>query len=146
MKLSIFLKSVTAGFFFMAVALNSNAQKINEQDLKVKVMDITSPTAKLMSLKPVTFQYDLKKFSYLTLPAGNQFGFLAANVQPLFPEMVSETSKSYASGKNNANIAQYEEVQNEKLIPVLVAAIKEQQEEINLLKREIEHLKDKKAE
>lgn len=130
----------------MTAALNSNAQKINEQDLKVMVADISSPTAKLMSLKPVTFQYDLKKFSFLKLPAGSQFGFLAANVQPIFPEMVSENLASYAAGKNNSNPAKYEEVQNDKLIPVLVAAIKEQQEEINALKREIEHLKDKKAE
>lgn len=134
-----------AGIFMMAVSLNSNAQKINEQELKVKVAEISSPTAKLMSLKPVVFQYDLNRFSFLGLPAGSQFGFLAADVQPVFPELVTRTAKIYPAGKNNSSTASYEHVQQEKLIPVLVAAIKEQQEEINLLKKEIELLKDRKA-
>lgn len=146
MKPSIKLKGAFAGIILMAAALNSSAQKINEQDLKVKVADITSSTAKLMSLKPVTFEYDLKKYPLLKLPAGNQYGFLAGNVQPQFPGMVTEIAKNYPSGKNNSAVARYDKVENAQLIPVLVAAIKEQQEAIELLKKEIAEMKEKRAE
>jgi len=136
------IKGTIAAICLMAVALNSNAQKINEQDLKVKVVEITSPATLLMSLKPVIFQYDLKKYPALRLPAGNQYGFLAVNTRAQFPELVSETSKSYESGKNNNVTAKYEEVQNDKLIPFLVAAMKEQQQEIELLKKQVQQLKN----
>jgi len=145
MKTSIQLKGALAGIFLVAAALNSNAQKINEQELKVKVADITSATAKLNSLKPVTFEYDLKKYPSLKLPAGNQYGFLTGALKSQYPDLVTETSKLYAAGKNNDAVAKYDEVATAKLIPVLVAAIKEQQQEIELLKREIEQLKDRKA-
>jgi len=145
MKLNIRFKGITALLILIAVTCDVKAQQINEQDLKVKITDINSPTARLMTLKPVTFQYDNKKFGFLKLPAGSQFGFMAANVQPVFPELVEKNFAVYPLGKNNTTSVSYEEVDHNKLIPVLVAAIQEQQEEINLLKIEIEQLRDKKA-
>jgi len=145
MKTSIKLKGAFAGILLMTAALNSSAQKINEQDLKVKVANITSAAAKLNSLKPVTFEYDLKKYPSLKLPTGNQYGFLTEDIKTQHPELVTETAKIYSSGKNNTAVAKYDEVVTAKLIPVLVAAIKEQQEQIELLKREVEQLKDSKA-
>lgn len=145
MKTSIQLKGAFAVIFLTAAALNSNAQKINEQELKVNVAEITSATAKLNGLKPVTFQYDLKKYPSLKLPSGNQFGFLTGDMKAQYPELVTETAKMYTAGKNNSAVAKYDEVETAKLIPVLVAAIQEQQEAIELLKREIEQLKGSRA-
>jgi hypothetical protein len=145
MKFEFRFKSITALLFLSALTCSVKAQKINEQDLKVKVAGISSPTARLMTLKPVTFQYDNKKFGFLKLPEGNQFGFITASVQPVFPDLVAKNFAVYSLGKNNTVSANYDDVDHQKLIPVLVAAIQEQQEEINLLKKEIEQLKDKKA-
>jgi hypothetical protein len=57
--------------------------------------------------------------------------------------MVYEVSKIYEAGKNNSKVASYNEVQTTDLIPVLVAAIKEQQAEIELLKKEVQLLKQR---
>jgi len=126
-----------------ACAITASAQKINEQELKVNVGKISNSTQQLKNLEPVTFKYDVDKYKHLKLPAGEQYGFLASNVQPEFPAMVYEASKMYESGKNNSKVAKYNEVQTENLIPVLVAAIKEQQAEIELLKQEVKLLKAK---
>ena len=126
-----------------ASTLTVSAQKIDEQELKVSVGKISNSTQHLKNLEPVTFKYDVNKYKHLKLPAGEQYGFLASNVQPEFPAMVYEASKVYESGKNNSKIAKYNEVQTADLIPVLVAAIKEQQAEIELLKNEVKLLKAK---
>lgn len=136
-------KGTVMGLLLSACAITASAQKINEQELKVNVGKISNSTQHLKNLEPVTFKYDVDKYKHLKLPAGEQYGFLASNVQPEFPAMVYEASKVYESGKNNSKIAKYNEVQTENLIPVLVAAIKEQQAEIELLKQEVKLLKAK---
>lgn len=136
-------KGTAMGLLLAAVSLTANAQKINEQELKVNVGKISNSTQHLKNLEPVTYKYDVDKYKHLKLPAGEQYGFMASNVQPEFPAMVYEASKVYESGKNNSKVAKYNEVQTENLIPVLVAAIKEQQAEIELLKKEVQLLKQK---
>ena len=142
MKTLLFKGSVM-GLLLSAATLTVSAQKINETDLKVNVDKISNSTQQLKNLEPITFKYDVNKYKHLKLPAGEQYGFLASNVEANFPAMVHETSKMYQAGKNNSKTAKYSEVQTADLIPVLVAAIKEQQVEIELLKKEMQLLKEK---
>jgi len=143
MNYSIVKKAAALGLFLAVCTSAVKAQKINENELKVNVGKISNSTEQLKKLEPVTFKYDVDKFKHLKLPAGSQYGFLASNVQPEFPNMVYEASKIYNSGKNNSKVAKYHEVQTENLIPVLVAAIKEQQMQIDVLTKEINLLKAK---
>jgi hypothetical protein len=136
-------KGAVMSLLLSACAVTASAQKIDEQELKVNVGKISNSTRQLIKLEPVTFKYDVNKYKHLKLPAGEQYGFLASNVQPEFPAMVYEAAKVYESGKNNSKVAKYNEVQTADLIPVLVAAMKEQHAEIELLKREIKLLKAK---
>lgn len=138
-----FLKPSLTGVLLITGALHVSAQKLSEQELKTNVNEITNSTSTLMKLKPVTFQYDLKKYPGLKLSAGKKYGFVAADLQAEFPELVTESVKTYSAGKNNLKTVQYTEVAQANLIPLLVAAVKEQQEEIELLKKELELLKDK---
>ncbi|WEK21397.1 MAG: tail fiber domain-containing protein [Candidatus Pedobacter colombiensis] len=140
---NLIFKGVLIGLLLSASSLTVSAQKIDEQELKVNIGKISNSTQQLKNLEPVTFKYDVNKYQYLKLPAGEQYGFMASNVQSEFPAMVYEVSSVYASGKNNSKIAKYSTVQTENLIPVLVAAIKEQQAEIELLKNEVKLLQTK---
>ncbi|ALL06131.1 DNA topoisomerase IV [Pedobacter sp. PACM 27299] len=143
MKYKILVKTAVFGLVLTTSAMSVSAQKINEKELKVNVDKISTATQQLKNLEPVTFNYDTKKFNYLELPTGGQYGFLVSNVLPEFPQMVTEVSKQYNAGKNDSKVVKYNEVQSENLIPVLVAAIKEQQAEIELLKKELNLLKEK---
>lgn len=136
-------KSALLSFFLCACALTASAQRIDEQELKIEIGKISNSTQQLKKLEPVSFKYDVNKYKHLKLPSGEQYGFLASDVQAEFPAMVYEASKVYGSGKNNSKVAKYKEVQTADLIPVLVAAIKEQQAEIELLKQEVKLLKAK---
>ncbi|RZK81908.1 MAG: tail fiber domain-containing protein [Pedobacter sp.] len=129
------------GLLIAICGFSASAQKIEEQNLKVNVSELSSPLQQLKDLKPVTFKYDNAKFKHLNLSANTQYGFLASNVQPQFPGLVYEASKVYSAGKNSSKVAKYDEVNNEALIPILVAAIKEQQAQIELLKAELNQMK-----
>lgn len=140
---NLFFKGAVMSLLLSACAVTASAQKIDEQELKVNIGKISNSTRQLKKLQPVTFRYDVNKYKHLKLPAGEQYGFLASNVQPEFPAMVYEAAKVYESGKNTSKVAKYDEVQTADLIPVLVAAIKEQQAEIELLKQQVKLLKAK---
>ena len=141
MKQPFLGKIARAAILLSAAALNVNAQKIQEQELKINVTEISNPVKHLVNLEPITFKYDVSKFNYLKLPSGNQYGFKTNNLKTEFPEMVKETGKVYGAGKNNSKVAKYDEEQTQSLIPVLVAAIKEQQAQIDMLKKELAQLK-----
>ncbi len=128
------------GFSFSSFAQQKN---VDEQDLKINVTKIANSTEQLKNLEPIAFNYNTEKFKNLALPAGDQYGFLASNVENTFPALVQTSSKVYTEGKNTSKVAKYEEVDKESLIPMLVAAIKEQQEQIEALKKEIEEIKTK---
>lgn len=56
------------------------------------------------------------------------------------------SAKDYPSGKNAFKTASITDVDHESLIPLLVGSVKEQQEQIEQLKQEIQVLKAQKAE
>ena len=143
MKYPLAFKGSILGLLLTASAVTVQAQKIDESALKVNIDKIGHSTEQLKKLEPVTFKYDTKKYNFLKLPAGQQYGFLASNVQSEFPAMVYESAKSYPAGKNDSKIMRYNEVETAQLIPVLVAAIKEQQIQIEALKQQLSQMKAK---
>ncbi|HMI01739.1 MAG TPA: hypothetical protein VK541_04610 [Pedobacter sp.] len=143
MKYPLAGRSAFCGLLLFACALTANAQKIDEKELKVEVQKVSGTTQQLVALEPVKFRYDIKKYKHLNLPEGNQYGFLSSNVQTALPDLVYETFKQIPAGKNNTKTASYDEVDSKELIPLLVGAVKEQQAEIENLKREISILKQK---
>nr|WP_199078016.1 tail fiber domain-containing protein [Pedobacter sp. ASV19] len=143
MKYPSIIKGAVLSLLLASTAIAVKAQKIEEQDLKININKIADPAAHLQNLQPVAFQYNTAQFKHLKFPAGTQYGFLASNVKKEFPELVYETSQMYTSGKNNTKTAKYQKVETESLIPVLVAAIKEQQAQIEQLKKEVEQLKNR---
>ena len=129
------------GLVLTACAFTANAQKIEETELKKNVTEISNPLSQLGNLKPIVFEYDKSKYNYLRLPTSKQYGFLAENMLTQFPDLVKETGIMYNAGKNHTKTAKFDEVRNEALIPVLVAAINEQQSQIEALRAEIKQLR-----
>ena len=140
------LKKITIFAFFMALSLSLSTvygQYIQEQELKVNVKGINNSTEQLKKLVPVTFDYDIQKFAVLNLPKGNQYGFLMNDVKESIPNIAKEEAKVYTVSKNTTKVAKYDAVDTENLIPLLVAAIKEQQQQIEALQQEVAALKGK---
>jgi hypothetical protein len=122
-------------------ALTAKAQELHDADIKVNVQPIQSALKKVTSLQPKTFNYNTRQFSHLSLPAGEQVGFLASEVQDVFPTLVGQKAIRYNFGKNVFKDAFIETVDERALVPVLVAALKELSQEVERLKAEMQQLK-----
>ena len=142
MNFQFLIKSSLFGLIASMFSLNVNAQKIEDQKLKTNVSVISGAISYVKKLEPIKFNYDVQKFKHLQLPQETQYGFTINSVDTSFPSIVKETAKMYPAGKNSMRIALYDEVNTGNLIPVLVAAIKEQQVEIENLKKELGRLKE----
>lgn len=120
----------------------SGIQVISDERLKMNIKPILSTTAlqKILSLKAYTYDFnanryktaDVKKQGILTTLGKNQIGFMAQEVNEVLPEAVKQDA---TTGDYSVNYVM--------IIPLLVEALKEQQQKILLLEAEIEALKKK---
>lgn len=105
----------------------------------------TSTLAKVMQLKPVT--YTMKKdpeFSSMNFPEGTQVGFIAQDVEQVFPELVVSGSApgniDPKTGRSETTI-DYKGLNYIGLTPILVEAIQEQQQIIDTVRAENAEMK-----
>ncbi|MCZ4245164.1 tail fiber domain-containing protein [Pedobacter punctiformis] len=132
--------------FCFAVFLTSASLKINAQEIvQNNVQPINNSVTLVSQLEPVSFNYEKQWAEKLKLSSKPQYGFIPASVQKVLPALVSQRAKDYSSGKNAFKTATIPTVDYQSLIPLLVGSIKEQQKQIEELKREIEILKTQKS-
>lgn len=102
---------------------------VSDRNFKTNITSFSRVMDKVSILNPV--QYKLK--SDLPIPVSKinttfQYGFIAQEVQEVFPEIVTQMEDGSLG------------IRYTELIPVLVQALKEQQEEIAELKQRVEKL------
>ncbi len=135
------VKISLAAIAMCLLASNVFSQKISDNELKSNPAPIKDAVERITQLEPISFNYNSQKFNKLSLPAGQQYGFSTNNVEAIFPTLVKHQTKLVAAGKNSYQPATIKNVDMVSLIPFLVGAIKEHQEEIEKLKTEIHSLK-----
>ncbi len=114
----------------------------SDKNLKKNIVEMDYGIDEIMKLKPVSYQWKKETIgdtSILETQKETKLGFLAQDVLEIVPEVV-KTHEWKILDENNPN--SYTLVENDRLgmnyselIPVLVKAIQEQQEEIELLRQ-----------
>lgn len=138
-------KAIAFFSFLFILFINSvQGQSFTDRDIKKNLSIVANPLSYLSNLQPFRFEYDKVRFREFSLPDGEHFGFIAEDVEKVFPEMVKNESRFYTAGKNAFKTLTVKTVDYEKLIPVLVGAVREQQAEIDKLRRELQELKTKR--
>ncbi|RFZ95296.1 tail fiber domain-containing protein [Mucilaginibacter conchicola] len=130
---------VVAAFSFKA-----SAQTISDKQIKTSTAPITNSLNYIAQLKPISYSYDQQQYKQLHLPGGTQYGFIAADVKQVLPSVVDAKNNWYPAGKGNQRAITTPEVDLQKLVPLLVSAIQEQQAQIEQLKLEVQQLKASK--
>jgi hypothetical protein len=105
------------------VALSSDLR------LKTHISTLNNSIENLMKLRGVSFNWDKSLPQNASASDKLQYGFIAQEIEKVFPTLVNTDSNGYKS------------VNYIGIIPVLTEAVKEQQEEIKTLKEENEQLK-----
>lgn len=100
---------------------------------KTNVFTIENPLQKVMQLRGVTFDWKIKEFPERLFPEKRSLGFIAQEVEQVIPEVVQT--------ENNAE--GYKSVQYDKVVALLVEAIKEQQKQIIELQQQVQALSKK---
>lgn len=135
-----------AGFFNGNVAVTGIIIQPSDDKLKGNIQPISSILGKISALKPVSYYYNSKGKSSLQLPDDLQYGFVAQEMEGVFPNLVTNQVIDINLTGNGGKV---DGVQNEKqesdkqefkginyigLVSILTQGIKEQQELIKQLK------------
>jgi hypothetical protein len=117
-----------------ALARNANmyahSHTYSDFRLKGNITPIENVLVDLTNLNGVYFFWDTELLSnFPELPSGRQVGFIAQDVERVFPELVY------------SNVDGYKQIDYSLFTPILVEALKEQQKTITALKQENIELK-----
>ena len=125
----------------------------SDRRLKENFKHIESPLEKLNKLNGYTFDWNetSKKLGFIPQHETNDIGLIAQEVESILPQAVApapfdrewDETHSTSTSKSGEN---YLTIQYERLVPLLVEAIKEQNIMINNLRDEVDCLKSKFSE
>lgn len=127
-------------------ATNNITAFYSDERLKENIKTIPSALSKLLSLRGVTYNSNKLAEQYGYFDKKEQVGVIAQEVEKVLPQIVvpapfdieqDEDGNEYSKSGEN-----YKTVQYDKLIPLLIEAIKEQQETIINLQKRIEDLEN----
>lgn len=111
----------------LAIRLEMPTGGASDKRLKKDIAPLKSSLQKVLALRPVTWYWkdDVKK-------EGLQYGFIAQEVEKVFPEMVTEEKWHDGSDKKFLSVGE--------MTPHVVEAIKEQHETITETTEQVTHL------
>jgi len=95
---------------------------------------IESATETINRLNPVTYEFRSDEFPELKLSEGQRWGLIAQEVESVLPDLVSDNGSATHIDGEEMNIKSVNYID---LIPMLIKAIQEQDEEIKNLKASI---------
>ncbi len=105
-------------------SITAGATTWSDVRYKTNINTLENALDKICDLRGVTYDWRYSEFPDKNFPNGLQIGVIAQEVEIIFPELVNTDNDGYKS------------VSYEKLTPILIEAIKEQQKEIEQLKKD----------
>jgi hypothetical protein len=117
------------------------AQNTSDRIIERNVAPIPNSLKNILLLQPGIIEYNTNNFKSHDLRSGKQYGFLAENMQAVFPSLVSTKQVSYMYGKNTYRDQRISTVNEAGLIPIMVSAIQDLHREIETLKSELKELR-----
>ncbi len=109
---------------FGDVCITGEMLAASDARFKKNISQLENATEKIMQLNPVDYEYRSEEFEELDFAKGKRHGFIAQEIQTVFPELVQDgqSVESTTGEQFNGKSVNYME-----LIPVLTKAIQEQQ-------------------
>lgn len=138
--------------YFAGNVVASGTFTPSDANLKTNIQEYNGGLSTIMNLHPKTYEFkDFSEHKINMFPQGPQVGIMAQDLEKVLPGLVRETMASnriYLKTHPDEGVEPYstsfKAVNYTGLVPVLVNAIQQQQEQIELLKKEIDLLKGSK--
>ena len=140
--------SVYAGYFDGNLVYTGSLYKPSDRMFKKDIRDMDGALDKVLALRPRRYSYKRQLAAEgVALPYGEHYGLVAQEVEEVLPELVGDLvhpgNPAIREGEVQGENIAYKGVNYVEMIPLLIQAMKEQQQTIEDLKREIETLKSK---
>ena len=134
-----------AGYFDGNLVYTGSLYKISDAMFKTNLRPVDGALEKILALEPRKYSYDRGRHAGVSLPHGEHYGLIAQEVEEVLPELVGDLlhpgRPSLRGDEPEEESFGYKGINYIELIPILVQAIKEQQQTIEDLKAEVEALK-----
>lgn len=120
----------------------------SDMRLKRNIQTIPNALDIVLKLRGTTYEHDLMNYPDLGLKTGLNYGFIAQEVEQVLPQLVREKNlphmnSTYRGATESQEAETMKTVSYIEIVPVLVEAIKEQQELILQLEQRIKELESK---
>lgn len=102
--------------------MSGSLQQGSDRRFKNNITDISSPLGKLMMLSPSEYEFKTKELPQYNFPSGKHFGFIAQDMQQVFPELVNENDGSWYDEKQKKKITdgnKYLSINYIELVPII---------------------------
>lgn len=137
-----------AGYFAGDLAYTGSLINASDRALKTNISELTNALDKVNKVGTYSYTYKSEAYPHMSLPTTPQIGFIAQELEQVFPELVfnqkAPTSSAWESGKVEGEaFTRYKGVNYIGMIPVLTKAIQEQQEIIEQQADKIEELESR---
>jgi hypothetical protein len=139
--------STNWGGYFSGSVYTSGSYQGSDRKLKNDIRPLDHAIQLIQSLKPSIYTYKTEEFHHMQLPQGQQYGLIADEVKQVFPDMVKKAvqpamyeNDDDRSGRMLADEVTFDAVNYTAMIPVLIAAMQEQQAMIDAQQKKIAEL------
>jgi hypothetical protein len=132
--------SVFAAYFNGAAHCTGGVWTSSDMKLKSNITPLSNGLENIMKLQPKTYDYNHKNFPSMNFPEGQQIGFIAQDLEKVYPNLVKFTRQPSVRD-NNGKVTpsvEFKSVNYTALIPVVVSGIQEQQAQIQKQQIQIE--------
>ncbi|MBK8846176.1 MAG: tail fiber domain-containing protein [Bacteroidetes bacterium] len=112
----------------------------SDEKLKTNIVPIQNALQQVMRLEVKTYDFKVGEFSGMNLPAVKQHGFIAQNLETVFPELIRNNDANEKLGQQA-----FKSVNYIGMIPVLTAAMQEQEKQLQAKEASLNELKNSNA-
>jgi len=134
-----------AGYFNGNLAYTGTFSHVSDERFKENVQSFNNALSKIKLMDVHTFNFiQMAEENKLVLPEGKQIGLIAQELEEILPELVTDNVHAYDKNKGiegaerDMEKIEYKGINYIGLIPVLIEAMKEQQEQIEKQQRQNE--------
>jgi hypothetical protein len=127
--------------YFNGDVYTTGEYKDSDERLKDEISDLKGSLDQIMELKPKSFRFRTEEHPKKHLPEGYHMGLIAQDVEQIFPDLIREVPEPEDEDEgrdvNNDSPETFLATNYGELIPVLIGAIQEQQEQIADLQEQV---------
>lgn len=126
----------------------TGAYSSSDAKLKKDILPLDQGLSTILRLNPKKYQFDQAQYGFMNLPEGEQYGFLAHEIETVLPTLVKQSFHLYDPADENKPEGEglaFKAVNYPAVVPILVAGMQEQQEIIDVQAANIQKLEARLA-